>query len=376
MKVLITGSDGFIGKNLRLFLAERPDVEVVCFNRQDDIARLTDMMRGVEFVFHLAGVNRPKFSPAEFTTGNSELTQAVCAALCDIVETSGRKIPLLFTSSIQAGADTPYGESKRAAENAAFAIRQSHGVPVHVFRLPNVFGKWCRPNYNSVVATFCNNISRELPIEIRDREASISLVYIDDLIARFIQLMDKAAPVGDTGGYETVNTQYVTTVGELAALLYGFKDSRSTLTTESVGAGFVRALYSTYISYLPMELFAYAVPKHADERGAFVEILKTKDSGQFSYFSAFPGVTRGGHYHHSKTEKFLVIKGRARFKFRHMHTGERYELLTSSDTSEIVETPPGWAHDITNIGEDEMIVLLWANEVFQRSHPDTCASPL
>lgn len=375
MKVLMTGSDGFIGRNLVLFLAERKDVEVVCFNHQDSVARLPEMMRGVDFVFHLAGVNRPK-QVEDFMSGNRDLTQAVCAAAAALAETSGKKLPILVTSSIQAGGDTPYGQSKRAAEEAAFALRQSHGVPVHVFRLPNVFGKWCRPNYNSAVATFCNNIARGLPIEIRDPDAPLTLVYIDDVIARFVQLMGGAAPAEDADGYETVAPQYSTTVGDLAALIHGFKQSRGTLTTEPVGTGLVRALYATYLSYLPTESFAYAVPQHVDQRGAFVEILKTRDSGQFSYFSAHPGVTRGGHYHHSKTEKFLVIKGRARFKFRHMHTGERYELLTSSDASEIVETAPGWAHDITNIGEDEMIVILWASEVFDRAHPDTYASPL
>jgi UDP-2-acetamido-2,6-beta-L-arabino-hexul-4-ose reductase len=375
MKVLITGSDGFIGKNLLLFLTGRNDVEVVRYSRQNNVAQLPDMMRGVDFVFHLAGVNRPK-ALGDFTIGNRDLTQALCSAARDLAEAGGKKIPLLVTSSIQAGGDTPYGLSKRAAEEAAFALKQSHGVPVHVFRLPNVFGKWGRPNYNSAIATFCHNIARGLPIEIQAPDAPISLIYIDDLIERFIQLMDGAATAEDANGYETVASQYSTTVGEVAALIYRFKSSRETLTTETVGAGFVRALYSTYISYLPTESFTYPVPQHIDQRGAFVEMLKTRDSGQFSYFSAHPGVTRGGHYHHSKTEKFLVIKGRARFQFRHMHTGDAYELLTSGDKAEIVETPPGWAHDITNIGEEEMIVILWANEVFDRSHPDTYTYPL
>lgn len=370
MKVLITGSEGFIGKNIRLFLTERKDVEVVCYNRHNSVAQLRDLMHGVGFVFHLAGVNRPK-ALAEFTTDNSDLTQSLCSAAREVAETVGKKIPLLLTSSVQADGDTPYGLSKRAAEEAAFALRQSHGVSVHVFRLPNVFGKWGRPHYNSAVATFCHNIARGLPIQIRDPEAPMSLIYIDDLINYFIQLMDGEITGGDAGGYERVTPQYSTTVGDVAKLIYGFKHSRDALTTNSVGTGFVRALYSTYISYLPIESFAYAIPQHTDQRGAFVEILKTNDSGQFSYFSAHPGVTRGGHYHHSKIEKFLVVHGRARFKFRHMHTGEVFELLTSSDKAEVVETVPGWAHDITNIGDNEMIVVLWANEVFDRAHPDT-----
>ncbi|WP_088343216.1 MULTISPECIES: NAD-dependent epimerase/dehydratase family protein [Rhodomicrobium] len=375
MRVLVTGSGGFIAKNLLLVLAERADVELLRFDRRDDAARLPELMREVDFVFHLAGVNRPK-AASEFASGNRDLTRAVCHAARTIAETSRRRIPILLASSIQAGGDTPYGRSKRAAEQAAFAVRQSHGVPVHVFRLPNVFGKWGRPDYNSVVATFCSNIARDLPIDIRDADAALSLVHVDDVIGRFIQLMDGATPSENAEGYETVAPQYETTVGAVAALIRSFKASRATLTTEAVGSGFARALYATYVSYLPPASFAYAVPQHKDARGAFVEMLKTRDSGQFSYFSAFPGATRGGHYHHSKTEKFLVIKGRARFKFRHMQTGETCELHTSGETSEIVETPPGWAHDITNIGECEMIVLLWANEVFDRARPDTYAFAL
>jgi UDP-2-acetamido-2,6-beta-L-arabino-hexul-4-ose reductase len=375
MKVLVTGSEGFIGKNLLLFLAERPDIQVVRYSRQNSVAQLPDLLRRVDFVFHLAGVNRPK-DPREFITGNRDLTWALCSAACEIAETAGKKIPLLVTSSIQAGGDTPYGLSKRAAEEAAFAARRSHGVPVHVFRLPNIFGKWCHPNYNSAIATFCHNIARGLPIEIRDPDAAVSLIYVDDLIKRFIQLMDGATSAEDEHGYETVTPQYSATVGVIAKLIYNFKDSRETLTTETVGTGLVRALYSTYTSYLPTGSFTYAIPQHVDPRGAFVEILKTRDSGQFSYFSAHPGVTRGSHYHHSKTEKFLVVKGRARFKFRHMHTGEVYELITSSEKAEIVETAPGWAHDVTNIGAEEMIVFLWANEVLDHANPDTFACPL
>jgi UDP-2-acetamido-2,6-beta-L-arabino-hexul-4-ose reductase len=375
VKVLVTGSDGFIGKNLLLFLAERKDVEVACYTRRNSAEQLPGLVRQADFVFHLAGVNRAQ-EPEEFDAGNRDLTQALCTALGALAEIDGRRVPTVFASSVKACENTPYGLTKRAAEEAAFALRRRHGVPVHLFRLPNVFGKWCRPNYNSAVATFCYNISRNMPIEIRDSEAPIKLVYIDDLIGRFIQLMDGAATAEDAEGYETVPPHYSTTVGGVASLIYSFKQSRDTLTTERVGRGFFRALYSTYVSYLPISSFAYAVPQHVDERGAFVEMLKTRDSGQFSYFSAHPGVTRGGHYHHSKTEKFLVVKGRARFKFRHMYTDEIYELFTSGEKAEIVETVPGWAHDITNIGDEEMIVMLWANEVFDRSHPDTYASSL
>lgn len=375
MKVLITGAAGFVGKNLQLFLAERRDVEVVCFERSDSVDDLPAKLAGVDFVFHLAGVNRPQ-DPQEFVTGNADLTSALCAAVGRAVRQGGKAIPVVYTSSIQAERDNPYGQSKLSAEQALRAAGAEHGFPVYLFRLPNVFGKWCRPNYNSAVATFCHNIARDLPIQVNDPSAPVTLVYIDDVVSRFIQLMDGADPQLSAEGFATVSPQYSTTVGELAGLIRAFRESRNTLVTERVGSGLVRALYSTYVSYLPKESFAYAVPQHGDARGVFVEMLKTPDCGQFSFFTAHPGITRGGHYHHTKTEKFLVIKGRARFKFRHMQTGESYELFTAGDKAEIVETVPGWTHDITNVGDDEMVVMLWANEIFDRERPDTFAALL
>jgi UDP-2-acetamido-2,6-beta-L-arabino-hexul-4-ose reductase len=375
MKVLITGANGFVGKNLQLHLAERSDVQVVCFTRSDDLAQLSVMIQDVDFVFHLAGVNRP-LHPAEFVLGNTVLTQALCKVVSTVAETTGKKVPVVYTSSTQAAEENAYGNSKRGAEDALFEMQRSHGVPVHVFRLPNVFGKWCMPNYNSAVATFCHNIARGLPIQVNDPAASVTLVYVDDVINRFVQLMDGADAAVGPDGFATVVPQFTTTVGELAGQIQAFKDSRETLMTERVGIGLVRALYATYVSYLPVELFAYTVPQHSDPRGVFVEMLKTPDCGQFSYFTARPGITRGGHYHHSKTEKFLVIKGQARFKFRHMQTGQSHELATNGDKPEVVETVPGWTHDITNIGSGEMVVMLWANEVFNRTQPDTFACPL
>ena len=375
MKILITGANGFVGKNLQLHLAERKDVQVVCFTRDDGMKQLPALLQGVDFVFHLAGVNRPQ-DPLEFTTGNADLTQALCQGVCDVAEASGKKIPIICTSSIQAGRDNPYGQSKLAAEEALKSATFSQGIPVHIFRLPNVFGKWCKPNYNSAVATFCHNIARDLPIQVNDPAAPVTLVYVDDVIDRFVQLMDGADASVGPDGFAAVAPQYTTTVGELARQIQAFKDSRSNLMTERVGTGFARALYATYVSYLPVESFTYTVPQYADPRGMFAEMLKTPDCGQFSFFTAHPGITRGGHYHHSKTEKFLVIKGQARFKFRHMQTGQLHELVTSGEKSEIVETVPGWTHDITNIGGEEMVVMLWANEVFDRQRPDTFACAL
>jgi UDP-2-acetamido-2,6-beta-L-arabino-hexul-4-ose reductase len=239
-----------------------------------------------------------------------------------------------------------------------------------------VFGKWCKPNYNSAVATFCHNIARDLPIQVNDPSAALTLVYVDDVVRHFVQLMDGATVAVNSEDFSEVHPQYATTVGELAEQIRAFSASRQTLITERVGTGLVRALYSTYVSYLPPERFAYEVPRHGDARGMFVEMLKTPDSGQFSFFTAHPGITRGGHYHHSKTEKFLVIKGSARFKFRQMESGETYALDTSGEKPEVVETVPGWTHDITNIGNDEMVVMLWANEIFDRANPDTFTCPL
>ena len=375
MKVLITGANGFVGKSLQLHLAERKGVEVVCFNREHAVADLPTLLQGVDFVFHLAGTNRPQ-DPADFITGNVDLTRAVSDAVASVASSTGKKVPVVYTSSAQAGLGNPYGQSKRAAEAVLLELQRAHGVPVHVFRLPNVFGKWGKPNYNSAVTTFCHNIARGLPIHIHDPAAPVTLVYVDDVIERFVQLMEGADGALDADGFATVTPQYTTTVGELAQSIRSFKDSRNTLLTERVGTGFMRALYATYVSYLPVDSFTYTVPMYGDPRGVFAEMLKTPDCGQFSYFTAHPGITRGGHYHHTKTEKFLVIKGQARFKFRHMQTGETHELMTSGEKAEVVETVPGWTHDITNVGSDEMVVMLWANEIFDRERPDTFACPV
>lgn len=371
MRVLITGSSGFVGSNLRLHLAERKDVDVVCFNRDNIASQLPALLEGVDFVFHLAGVNRPQ-DPVEFVIGNTDLTKL----LVDALGNTKREIPVIYTSSSQASQENPYGKSKQAAEEVLRAYADKTGSPVYLFRLPNVFGKWSRPNYNSVVATFCHNVARDLPIQVNNPDAPISLVYVDDVVDRFIQLMDGAQTQPDANGFETMQPVYPTTVGHLADAIEGFKTNRDTLMIDRVGTGLTRALYATYVSYLPVERFSYTVPQHADPRGVFVEMLKTPDCGQFSFFTAKPGITRGGHYHHTKTEKFLVIKGQVCFKFRHMDTGETYELLTDGSKAEIVETVPGWTHDITNIGQNEMIVMLWANEIYDRQRPDTYTCPV
>ncbi len=368
MNVLITGINGFLGRNLAAHLGERQDVEVFSYVRHDPLEALSERVASADFVFHFAGVNRPS-DQNEFKTGNADFTRLLCRA----VQKSGKRIQVLYASSSQADQDNPYGISKRDAEDMLLGMAEGSDIRVHIFRLPNVFGKWAKPDYNSVVATFCHNIARDLPIQIHDPSVALTMVYVDDVITRFINVMDGKV---DDGPYHTVEPQYSVTVGELAELIKGFKHSRSSLVIDTVGAGLVRALYATYMSYLPPEEFAYRVAEYRDPRGVFAEMLKTRESGQFSFFTAHPGVTRGGHYHHSKTEKFLVIKGNACFRFRNIATGDYHELRTSEDVLEIVETVPGWTHDITNIGNEEMIVMLWANEIFDRMHPDTYAMPV
>jgi UDP-2-acetamido-2,6-beta-L-arabino-hexul-4-ose reductase len=372
MKVLITGSNGFIAKNLMVRLKELEGFEVVNFSRKNQVQNLVKLVSDVDAVVHLAGVNRPP-SPEEFISGNTELTEE----LCKVLLASGKAIPVIFSSSSQAALDNIYGKSKLDAELALRSYATKSGAAVYIYRLPNVFGKWCKPNYNSAVATFCHNISKGLPIQVNDKNAALSLVYVDDVVDEFIRVLKDIASKESNilpQEFYTIPVQYQTTVGRLVEHIESFKDCRNTLITEPVGTGLVRALYSTYVSYLLPDDFTYQVPKFGDQRGVFVEMLKTRDSGQFSYFTAHPGITRGGHYHHSKTEKFLVIKGQARFGFRHILTDETFTLLTSGDVPTIVETIPGWAHDITNVGDDEMIVMLWANEIFQRDHPDTISS--
>lgn len=368
MQILVTGGEGFIGRNLRVHLRERGYADVVSIGREADRNDLCAAAASADFVFHLAGVNRPA-DTGEFDTGNRELT----ATLCDALRASGRNAGLAYASSTQALLDNPYGASKRAGELEATRYAADTAARVYVYRLTNVFGKWCRPNYNSAVATFCHNVARGLPISINDPAAPLRLVYVDDVVDSMIALLTDSAP---PPGMTEVHPVHATTIGEVASLIRGFRTSRDTLAAPRAGAGFTRALYATYLSYLAPDDFSYPLTRHADPRGVFAEMLKTPDCGQFSFFTAHPGVTRGGHYHHTKNEKFLVVKGRARFGFRHVATDDRHEILVSGDESRVVETVPGWVHDVTNVGEDEMIVLLWANEIFDPAHPDTTASPV
>lgn len=366
MRIAVTGGAGFIGQNLRIRLGELGHTDVVSITRQSGESALRAALSEADFVYHLAGVNRPK-DVKEFDEGNAGLT----ATVCDALRAAGRRATLVHSSSTQATLDNPYGRSKRAAEVEVERYGSATGAATAILRLSNVFGKWCRPNYNSAVATFCHNIARGLPITVNDPAAPLRLVYIDDVVAAMVRLLP---PADVRSGLVEVGPVYQTTVGEVASALQQFAESRTTLMIPRVGEGFTRTLYATYVSYLPPESFAYGLRCQDDPRGVFVEVLRTPDAGQFSYFTAPPGVTRGEHYHHTKTEKFLVVKGKARFGFRHLVTGETFTILVEGDGARVVETVPGWAHNITNVGPDEMVVLLWANEVFDPDKPDTIAS--
>ena len=362
MNVLVTGSNGFIGKNLIIHLNEL-NINVLTYTRENSIQDLPDLIKKSNFIIHLAGENRPK-NEKDFNTVNVQLTKSICES----IRSTGKHIPIILASSIQAAFDNAYGKSKLEAELTLKKLESDTENPIHIYRLPGVFGKWCKPDYNSVVATFCHNISNNLSIQVNDSSFELSLVYIDDVVEEFINIIQKKQ---DSKKERSIQPEYKIKLGDLATQIELFKETRKSLISERVGVGLVRKLYSTYVSYLPPEQFSYSIPSYGDDRGMFAEMLKTKDSGQFSFFIAKPGVTRGGHYHHTKTEKFLVVQGEAKFNFRHIISNKTYEINTSGNKLKIIQTVPGWSHDITNIGVEDVIVMLWANEILDRENIDT-----
>jgi len=364
MKILVTGSNGFIGKNLLERLDRMEGVEIITFSKEDATESLHSKIADADFIFHLAGVNRPE-NIQEFYEGNRDLTRLIV----DLAKQSGRKIPILMSSSVQAERNNDYGKSKLGGEAALEAYAKACGATVYIYRLPNVFGKWSRPNYNTVIATWCYNVTRELPIEVNDESVELSLVYIDDVVEQFVRHLDENGKEGVV--YGDVSPVYKKTLGEIRDLLVSFKESRKELLVPRVGRGFERALYATYLSFLPTDKFSYELHGHADERGTFYEFIKTLDSGQVSISTTAPGITRGNHYHNTKNEKFLVIKGQASIKLRQIDGDEVIEYLVSDKKMEVVEMIPGYTHDITNTGDTEMVLLLWANELFDREKPDT-----
>ena len=364
MRILVTGSNGFIGKNLVVRLNEL-GLHTEVYTRKNSVQDLPNLIEKSDFIVHLAGENRP-IDEKYFDTINVGLT----ASICESVRSIDRQIPIILASSVQATLDNAYGKSKLDAEVVVKSLESNTESPVYIYRLPGVFGKWCKPNYNSVVATFCHNISHNLPIRVSNPSFELNLVYIDDVVEEFIQVIQ-----GQQNNKKELSVQpeYKIKLGDLVTQIELFREGRDSLISEKVGDGLPRKLYSTYVSYFSPKQFVYSIPSYGDERGMFAEMLKTKDSGQFSFFTAKPGVTRGGHYHHSKTEKFLVIQGRARFGFRHIISNEVHEITASGNKLKIVETVPGWSHNITNIGTEEMMVMLWANEIFDPDNPDTIA---
>jgi UDP-2-acetamido-2,6-beta-L-arabino-hexul-4-ose reductase len=363
--VLLTGADGFIGRNLRARLELRNDIRLIAHDIQNNEAELAAAAKAADFVIHLAGVNRPQ-NPSEFETGNSGFTEA----LVSLLAASAKRIPLLISSSIQAALDNPYGRSKLHAEESVRAYAAETGSAVYLFRLNNVFGKWCRPNYNSVIATWCHNTTRGLPIQINDPDSQLSLVYIDDVCEAFISAVDGGISP-DADGFCRVPAAYQKTLGQIAAALGTFVSSRTGLVMPPLEDGFTRRLYSTWLSYLPEEALAYPLEMRRDDRGWLSEFIKSSAFGQIFVSKTRPGITRGNHWHHTKVEKFLVISGAGLIRLRKIGSEEIVEYTANGEELRVVDIPPGYAHSITNTGEQELITLFWADEIFDPSATDT-----
>ncbi len=366
--LLITGAEGFIGKNLAARLRALGGHEVLAFDVGTPPERLTEYAARADFVFHLAGVNRPK-DPAEFYAGNRGFTEH----LLTLLERAGSKAPVLVTSSIQAELDNDYGKSKREAEALVFAHERKTGAPALVYRLPGVFGKWCRPSYNSVVATFCHNVAHGLPIEVRDPAYRLPLVYIDDVVDCFLDALEGRAPrdCSIPGFCHLTCDVYETTLGALARTIESFRDSRASLAVPDMGDALTKKLYAAYLSYLPTDGFSYPLEMHADARGSFTEFLRTPERGQVSVNIARPGVVKGNHWHDTKNEKFLVVRGEGLIRFRRVGADEVTEYRVSGERLTVVDIPTGYTHSIENVGEGELVTVMWASEPFDPERPDT-----
>lgn len=366
MKVLVTGAGGFIGRNLTAELSKRKDVEILCFEQDTPLDKLEAYCAECDFVFNLAGVNRPEHVE-EFMEGNF----GFATTLVDMLRRYGNACPIMNASSIQAALENPYGRSKKAGEDMLHAYGKDTGAEIYTYRFPNVFGKWCRPNYNSAVATFCHNIAHGVPIRVDDRNTILQLVYIDDVVEELLQALD-GHPHVDTDGYCFVQTVHKVTLGEIVTLLYSFRESRENLMIPDMTEGsFEKKLYSTYLSYLPEDKFSYPLVMHEDERGSFTEILKSAERGQISINISKPGVTKGNHWHHSKNEKFIVVSGKGRILFRRYGSNDVIEYPVTGEKLEVVDIPTGYVHAIVNEGDTDLVTMMWCNECFDPNRPDT-----
>ncbi len=375
MKILITGAKGFIGKNLAAQLSNikegkckavsvPSDLTVFEYDVDTDPALLDRYCKEADFVFHLAGVNRPK-EQSEFMEGNFGFTSVLLEAL----QKYGNTCPVMLSSSIQAELDNPYGISKKAGEELLFRYAKESGAKVYVYRFPNVFGKWCRPNYNSAVATFCYNIAHDLPIQVNDPNVMMTLVYIDDVVDELISALE-GNPTQE-GKYCKVPVEYKITLGEIVDLIYSFRESRRNLQVPNMSNAFTKKLYATYLSYLPENGFSYPLKMNVDQRGSFTEFLKSPDRGQVSVNISKPGITKGNHWHHTKNEKFLVVHGKGVIRFRKIDEEKVYEYYVSGNKLEVVDIPVGYTHNIENLGDTDMVTIMWTNEAFDPDKPDT-----
>jgi len=363
--ILITGSNGFIGKNLIEGLKRKEDIEIKKFDIEDDIDKLTSHIKEADIVFHLAGVNRPE-NDEEFEIGNVNLTKEIV----DLIEKLKHPIPIVFSSSIQVTLNNPYGISKKKAEDVLIDYSKKNKAKIFIYRFPNVFGKWCRPNYNSVVATFCHNISHGLDITISDKNKEIKLVYIDDVVDEFLGILSQNCLDKDKYYYKVKRT-FSTTLGVLAEKIFLLRDIRKTLVVPDLSDDFLKCLYATYLSYLDKSDFSYKLNLKSDQRGNLAELIKSKNFGQIFVSTSHRGIIRGNHYHNTKVEKFCVIAGKAVIKLRNILEDKVETYYVSGDCPEIVDIPPGYTHSIENVGQGELITLFWAGEVFDPKDPDT-----
>lgn len=364
MKILVTGANGFVGKNLTSELNNRGYKDIYKFDLDTDKSLLDEYAKECEFVFHLAGVNRPK-DEKEFMEGNFGFT----SELLGLLKKHNNKAPVLITSSIQAERDNPYGKSKRAGEELLFNYSKEIGSKVLIYRLPNLFGKWSRPNYNTVVATYCHNIARGLDIQVNNPEAELKLCYIDDVLDEFVRAL-QGSPTKD-GDYCCVPVTYDIKLGDLAERIKGFKDTRKNLSIPDMEDELTKKLYSTYLSFLPEDEFSYDLKMNCDNRGSFTEFIRTLDRGQVSINITRPGITKGNHWHNSKNEKFLVVSGTGLIRFRKAGSGKIVEYRVSGDKLQVVDIPTGYTHSIANVGDTDMVTVMWANEAFNPEKPDT-----